>query len=122
MKEFLVIRNNANWTRSASEDIIYIHAAGNYSDIMLSLGEKVTVTMQIGEIFEEIERQLDYTVEDFVAVGRSLIINRKHLNHINLSTKELVLTDGISTFFTLKVDKEPLKRLKKLVENEKESK
>lgn len=121
MKEYLVIRNNANWTRAATENIIYIHAEGNYSDIMLSLGEKLTVTMKLGEIFDEIENQLDATVADFIAVGRSLIINRKHLNHINLATRELVLSDGTSSFYTLKVDKEPLKRLKKLVEDEKEA-
>lgn len=118
MKEYLVIQNSVEWMRAASEDIIYIEADGNYSKIMLSLGEEHTFTKQMGLIFDEIENQLDRTVEDFVQVGRSLIINRKHLNHISLTNQQIVLSDGYSTHYTVKVNKEPLRRLKELVEND----
>ncbi len=55
----------------------------------------------------------------FVRVGKSLIVNRKYIYIINLTTQELRLNgQNLRSEFRLKASKEALKELKALVEQE----
>lgn len=117
MKEYLIIYNTQDCVRVPSDDIIYIQADGNYSDIYLYSDKPQNVLMGIGDIGEEIENQLIDTCDSFVQVGRSLIINLNYLIHISLQKESIQLYNGTSGYYTVEVSKEPLKTLKEHVEN-----
>lgn len=117
MKEYLTIYNKQDWVRVPSDDIIYIHASGNYSEIYFYPTKKLYVFKGIGDIGDEIENQLVDTCDNFIQVGRSLIINLKYLIHISLSDEAIELYDGVRGHYTVEVSKEPLKTLKEHVEN-----
>jgi DNA-binding LytR/AlgR family response regulator len=58
----------------------------------------------------------------FVRIGRSVIVNLRHIVHINVLKQELVICDMRTTcVLKVEVQKEALKKLKELF-NQKESK
>jgi len=115
--DYLVLRDTAFWLRIDVKNIFYIEAGGNYSTIKLPLGNEILVSRKLGKILYEIGDQIKYKQsKKFITVGRSHIINLEYLKHIALSTHELILSDGI-TFYTVKIKKEPLKKLKDNIES-----
>ena len=66
-------------------EIVYIAAAGNYSDFWLTDGRKETITLSIGKI----EGQID--PEIFFRSGRTFIINLNYLKKINSKKHECIL-------------------------------
>lgn len=84
-KEFLIIGNSHILYHIDSDDIGYIRALGNYSNIYLINGEIVKVLMKIKEVEAAIEACLPYYQKDFQKIGRSLIINERNLSKIDCS-------------------------------------
>ena len=74
--------------RVKTDDIVYVAAAGNYSDLVLADGQRHTLVFQL-HYFEEAFRQLRRN--HFVRVGRSIIVNRHFVFNLNLSDKSLLL-------------------------------
>ncbi len=87
-------------------EIIYIGAGGNYTDLYLADGQKVTVTQQIGQI----EPQLDS--HQFVRISRSHIINIRYLKEFNRKKKVVLLKTEEP--MELKVSLRGMKRLKEV--------
>lgn len=55
----------------------------------------------------------------FIRVGKSLIVNKKYINVINISTQELLLSGSrLSVEFKLRASKDALKELKDQIELE----
>jgi DNA-binding LytR/AlgR family response regulator len=93
MKEFLILGNTRELYHIDSADIWYVSADGDYSDIFLTNGKRIPVTMQIGEVKKTIDKFLPQHHNDFKRIGRSLIINKIYLFNINLTEQKLVLSD-----------------------------
>ena len=127
--EWLRISTSTELVRVATDEIVYVRADGNYSDLVLTNGQRRKMTFQL-HFFDEVFQQLQNNM--FVRVGRSLIVNKRYIFVINLTEQQLILSGGdmkepIVFYGQPKTDspqnitlaREGLKQLKELLENEK---
>lgn len=75
--------------RVRTDEIVYVKADGNYSDLMLVNGQCRKMTFQLHQI-EDTFKQLHNNM--FVRVGRSLIVNKRYVFVINLTEQKLIFT------------------------------
>ena len=118
MMEWLRISTSTELVRVATDEIVYVRADGNYSDLILTNGKSRKMTFQL-HFFDEVFQQLQNNM--FVRVGRSLIVNKRYIHVINL-TEQLLIFSGQQIKGDIKpvnVSREALKQLKELLENEK---
>ena len=129
--EWLRISTSTELVRVATDEIVYVRADGNYSDLVLTNGQRRKMTFQL-HFFDEVFQQLQNNM--FVRVGRSLIVNKRYIYVINLTEQQLILSGGdlkepIVFYGQSKADnpqnislaREGLRQLKELLENEKGS-
>ena len=127
--EWLRISTSTELVRVATDEIVYVRADGNYSDLVLTNGQSRKMTFQL-HFFDEVFQQLQNNF--FIRVGRSLIVNKRFIYVINLTEQQLILSGGgikesIVFYGQSKFDKskdvslsrDALKQLKELIENEK---
>ena len=116
--EWLRISTSTELVRVATDEIVYVRADGNYSDLMLTNGKSRKMTFQL-HFFDEVFQQLQNNM--FARVGRSLIVNKRYIHVINL-TEQMLIFSGQQIKSDIKpvnVSREALKQLKELLENEK---
>ena len=116
--EWLRISTSTELVRVATDEIVYVRADGNYSDLMLTNGKSRKMTFQL-HFFDEVFQQLHNNM--FARVGRSLIVNKRYIHVINL-TEQILIFSGQQIKSDIKpvnVSREALKQLKELLENEK---
>lgn len=75
--------------RVATDEIAYVLADGNYSDLVLINGKRRKMTFQLHN-FDDWFKLL--RKNPFVRVGRSLIVNKDYIHVINLTDQELLFT------------------------------
>ncbi len=80
--------------RIASNDILYIHAEGNYSTLYLTNGEVQQISLQLGTIEQLIKKQLKKTGINLIRIGKSHIINRTYIYKIDTVKQHLILSVG----------------------------
>ena len=124
--EWLRISTSTELVRVATDEIVYVRADGNYSDLVLTNGQKRKMTFQL-HFFDEVFQQLQNNM--FVRVGRSLIVNKRFIYVINLTEQQLILSGGdLKVFYgqskadspqNISLAREGLRQLKELLENEK---
>lgn len=116
--EWLKITTSAEMVRVRTDEIIYVSADGNYSDLVLTNGRKRKMTFQL-HFFEDAFKQLHNNM--FVRVGRSLIVNKRYVYVINLKEQLLVMSGQQfnSEVKQLKVSRDALKQLMDLLIKEK---
>ena len=127
--EWLRISTSNELVRVATDDIVYVRADGNYSNLMLTNGMSRTMTLQLHD-FEDAFKRLQNNM--FVRVGRSLIVNKRYIYVINLTDQQLILSGGIisepivfygqsrlGTPQNITLSRDALKQLKELLENDK---
>ncbi|MDE6842155.1 MAG: LytTR family transcriptional regulator DNA-binding domain-containing protein [Muribaculaceae bacterium] len=113
--EWLKISTASELVRVAADEIVYILADGNYCDLVLSNGSTLNMTFQL-HYFEEYFARLKNNT--FTRVGRSLIVNKRHIRVVNVP-RRLIKFGGhtVSTSLpVLRMDKlgrDSLKELKK---------
>ena len=116
--EWLRISTSTELVRVATDEIVYVRADGNYSDLVLTNGKSRKMTFQL-HFFDEVFQQLQNNM--FARVGRSLIVNKRYIHVINL-TEQMLIFSGQQIKGDIKpvsVSREALKQLKELLENEK---
>lgn len=115
--EWIKIATQSELVRVRTDEIAYVQADGNYSDLYLFNGKSHKMTFKLhffNETFEQLHNNM------FVRVGRSLIVNKKYIYIINLIEHKLVLSGkDLRGEFTLKASKEALADLKTTMEREK---
>lgn len=115
--EWIKITTQSELVRVRTDEIAYVQADGNYSDIYLFSGKSHKMTFKLhffNETFEQLHNNM------FVRVGRSLIVNKKYIYIINLTEQKLVLSGkDLRGEFTLRASKDALGELKALMEREK---
>lgn len=112
----ILVRTSVELSRILTDRIVYVHSDGNYSTFVIANGEERTVTLQLGEIEELMTEQLEGNVNNFIRIGRCLIVNYNYIYHINVSRQQLMLSDNATFSYTLSASKEALKKLKEYVE------
>ncbi len=114
--ERLKISTSVELVRVPTDDIAFIKASGNYSDIYLFNGKVLTMTFQL-HYFADVLNKLKERC--FVRVGKSLIVNKNFIYSVNVTSQDLLLMDHrLTTDFKLKASKEALKELKNVLEQE----
>ena len=116
--EWLKISTSTELVRVATNEIVYVRADGNYSDLMLTNGKKRKMTFQL-HFFDEVFQLLGNNV--FVRVGRSLIVNKRYIHVVNLTDQMLVFGGQTISgeIAPVQVSRDSLKKLKELLEEEK---
>ena len=112
--EWLKISTSTEIVRVAVDEIVYILADGNYCDLMLSNGSSHKMTFQL-HYFEEYFQTLQHN--PFSRVGRSLIVNKKHIRVINVPNRIIrfgghTLDTNIPTLRLNKLGRDSLQKLK----------
>jgi len=103
-KPRIKISNTGGFTLINPDDIIYIQADWNYSELFFNEGKSELATMNIGAI-EEI-----LPLHDFFRISRSLIINVTYLTKVSRKKREATLVkDGKEYKFPI-----PLLNIRKL--------
>ena len=118
MSDFLTIINANDLTRIATESLVYVVSDGNYSDIYTRDGVRHTVTMQLGVIESLLDKQLETSRNEFVRIGKSLIVNLRFVHYINPTKKQITLSDNHTFKFDLEASKEALRLLKEYFDKE----
>ena len=118
MKKCLVISTSIDLVRIAPEAVVYVASDGNYSTLVQADGEVRMLTLQLGQIEKMIATQLGSEGNQFVRIGKSLIINRSFIYYINVPKQKLILSDAANFSHSVTASKEALKQLKELVEKE----
>lgn len=73
--------------RIAVDEIVYVKADANYSDLVLINGVKYKIPTQLA--YFEINLRTMKHAHWFIRVGRSLIVNYQHIQIINLNNKTI---------------------------------
>lgn len=114
---YIIITNNSELVRVLSERIVYISSDGNYSSMVLADKEERLFTFNLSTFQELIEEQLYMRANDFIRIGRGLIINRNYIYYINPSKQQLFLSgNNFTEIVELSASKEALRQLKDVVE------
>ena len=114
--EWLNISTSIELVRVQTDDIVFVQADENYSDVYLFNGKPHKMTFKL-KFFEDAFLQLQNNF--FIRVGKSLIENKKYIYVINISTQELLLSGSrLSVEFKLRASKDALKELKDQIELE----
>ncbi len=114
--EWLKISTASELVRVQTDDIVFVQADGNYSDLYLFNGKPHKMTFKL-KFFDEAFSRLSNNT--FVRVGKSLIVNKRYIYVINLMTQDLLLSGSrLSVDFKLRASREALKELKTLMEHE----
>ena len=117
-QKYLVISTATDLVRIAPEKIVYISSDGNYCNMMQTDDQIRLLTLQLGQIETMIKVQLGSEGNEFIRIGRSLIINRIYIYYINIQSQKLVLSDNSRFTHTVSASKESLKLLKDLIDKE----
>ena len=116
--EWLKIKTSTELVRVRTDEIVYVCADGNYSDLMLTNGRSRKMTFQL-HYFDDIFKQLRHNT--FVRVRRSLIVNKRYVFVVNLTEQKLLFTgNNLNTDIKpIRVSREALKQLMELLAEEK---
>lgn len=112
--EWLKISTSTEIVRVAVDEIVYILADGNYCDLMLSNGSTHKMTFQL-HCFEEYFEKLKSN--PFSRVGRSLIVNKRHIRMVNVPERVIrfgghTIESGVPTLRLAKLGRDSLQKLK----------
>lgn len=117
MSKHLVIVNSNELVRISPERVVYISSDGNYSTMVLSDKQERLFTFNLTSFQNIIEKQLQTNANDFIRIGKGLIINRSYIYYINPSKQQLILSgEKLSDIFNLTASKEALRQLKDVIE------
>ena len=116
--EWLKIKTSTELVRISTDEIVYVCADGNYSDLVLTNGRIRKMTFQL-HFFDDVFKQLSNNT--FVRVGRSVIVNKRYVFVINLTDQTLMFTGQqlSNEIKTLRLPREALKQLMEQLAEEK---
>lgn len=112
--EWLRIATSSELVRIAVDEIVYIIADGNYCDIMLTSGLTHKMTFQLHYFEDYFQTQ---GIDAFSRVGRSLIVNKKHIRVINVTDRVIkfgghTISDKVPQLRMNKLGRDSLRELK----------
>ena len=116
MIKTVLINSRDELLRVQLNRIVYIESDGNYSTIILSNRDKHVLAINLLTFQKLLENQLGPSAEQFIRIGKSLIINREYIYCVNLLKQKLILAGSdFEHSFTISASKESLKILKALL-------
>ena len=113
-----MIKTRDELLRINIEHILYFEADRNYTKLLLSGGIQFTFAVNIGKVEEMLAVQISDPNIILIRVGKSHIVNKKHILQINLPKQKLLLLADEGKPRELIIPKEPLRALKESLESE----
>lgn len=112
MSQVIVISKGTELLRVPAARLVYISADGNYSNIVTQDNRSKMVSFQLGQLEDLIGDQLGEKGENFIRLGRGLIINSDFVYHIDIAKQQLILSDCHDCYHELSASREVLIKLK----------
>ena len=112
MSPVIVISKGTELLRVPSARLVYISADGNYSNIVTQDNRSRMVSFQLGQIEDLIGDQLGDSGNNFIRLGRGLIINSDFVYSIDIAKQKLILSDCHGCYHELSASREVLIKLK----------
>lgn len=112
MSPVVVISKGTELLRVPSARLVYISADGNYSNIVTQDNRSMMVSYQLGQIEDMIGNQLGEAGNNFIRLGRGLIINSDFIYSIDVAKQRLILSDCLNCYHELSASREVLIKLK----------
>ena len=113
--QYLYLNSRDELLRLDIAKIVFFQANGNYTDIVSANKIKHTVCMNLSKTQQIISEKLSDASNRFVRIGKSLIVNMRYINQINIPHQKLLLTDAYTFAFKVTVSKEALRKLKDII-------
>lgn len=112
MGQVIVISKGTELLRVPSARLVYISADGNYSNVVTQDNRSMMVSYQLGQIEDLIATQLGDVGDNFLRLGRGLIINSDFVYSIDIAKQRLILSDCLNCYHELSASREVLIKLK----------
>lgn len=116
-EQYIIIKTRDELLRIRTDQILYFEADRNYTNLFLIYGIQFTFAINIGKIEELLTEQIPESSKILIRLGKSHIINKSHILHINLPRQKLLMLTSEGKPRELIVSKEPLRVLKEEMEN-----
>jgi len=113
-----MIKTRDELLRLNIEHILYFEADRNYTKLLLLQGIQFTFAVNIGKVEDMLTAQMKDLSSVLIRVGKSHIVNKKHILQINLPKQKLLLLADEGKPRELVIPKEPLRALKDSLEAE----
>lgn len=116
MKEIILPNSGTELIKVRPSDIIYIEADGNYCYMYLTGGYKQQLWFNRQKFISLINEQLKSEKPQFIAVGRSYIVNITYIYLVNPIQGNMILYDSTNpTQIKLHASQEALNNIKKVI-------
>ena len=112
MDQVVVISKGTELLRVPSARLVYISADGNYSNLVTQDNRSRMVSYQLGQLEDIIGEQLGDSGNNFIRLGRGLIINSDFVYSIDIAKQQLILSDCLDCYHELSASREVLIKLK----------
>ncbi len=112
MGQVVVISKGTELLRVPSARLVYISADGNYSNLVTQDNRSRMVSYQLGQLEDLIGEQLGDSGNNFIRLGRGLIINSDFVYSIDITKQQLILSDCLDCYHELSASREVLIKLK----------
>jgi DNA-binding LytR/AlgR family response regulator len=117
MEEYVIIRTRDELVRVNTDRILYFEANRVRCKLLIQGGIQYMLGISLGKVDKLLDQQLKAKRSELVRVGKSYIINTKHLLQIHLLKQRVLMIDGEKVREVL-ITKTPLKPLKAVLEQE----
>jgi len=114
--KFLLFKTRDEALRVRLSDIAYFTADRNYTKLHLIHGQCFIFATNLGVMEQSLKKQLEGNTPIFIRIGKSHIINKLYILHINIPKQKLKLGPFGSSTVDIHVSKEALRNLKELME------
>lgn len=118
MSRSLLFSTSTELIRVPGEAVVFIAADGNYSAITMADCGEYVLTMQLGQIERRISEITEESDNQFIRIGKSLIVNCNYITFIHPARQKLVLSDGRTFRHEVSASREALRALKDFIEKE----
>lgn len=112
--KYLIFYSRDEMVRINPQNIAYFEADGNYVNIIQFNKLKAQVACSLAKIEQMIETCYDTPYPVFCRLGKRYIININYVYKINQIKQQLILSDGQTFAFQLRVSQGALKNLKEM--------
>ncbi|MBO6248950.1 MAG: LytTR family transcriptional regulator [Bacteroidales bacterium] len=112
MDRIVVISKGTELLRVPSARLVFISADGNYSNVVTQDNHSRMVSYQLGQLEDLIGAQLGDSENNFLRLGRGLIINSDFVYSIDIAKQQLILSDCLNCYHELSASREVLIKLK----------
>lgn len=116
MSKVIVISKGTELFRIPADRLVYAKAEGNYSTVVTQDNRKTMVSLQLGQIEDLIGDQLGDEGNNFVRLGRGLVINTDFIFSIDTTKQRIVLSDCHGCYHDLPASREVLINFKAYLE------